>query len=134
VNSTTITANLVITNGATLGARNVTVATAGGSATKTAAFSVVATPPTPTLTAISPASHNRGGFGFLMMFTGTNLVTGATVTFNGTGVSSTALLATSPTTATSFVTISNSAAQTSRDVTVANGGGSATLSGAFKVN
>ncbi len=67
---TSITTNFVIAGNATLGARTVTVGTSGGT-TAAVTFTVVAKPPTPTLTSISPITGSRGST-VAVTLTGTN--------------------------------------------------------------
>jgi len=67
---TSITTNFVIAGNATLGARTVTVGTSGGT-TAALTFTVVAKPPTPTLTSISPITGSRGST-VAVTLTGTN--------------------------------------------------------------
>jgi Bacterial Ig domain len=81
--ASTITATFTIAANATLSTRNVSVTT-GGITTGTVAFAVTAPPP-PTLTSIAPGSHARGGGAFPVTLTGSNFVTGATVTVSGGG-------------------------------------------------
>ncbi len=87
VDATTITATFTIATGAATGARNVTVTT-GGITTNAVSFTVQSPPP-PTLSSISPASHTRGGGPVPVTLTGGNFVDGARVTVSG-GVTVTA--------------------------------------------
>ena len=127
VSDTTITANLVIATGATVGAHNVSV-TAPGGTTNTEPFTVLG----PTLTSISPINglHNTL---VNVTLTGTNL-TGATgVTVSGSGVTATNVVAVNPTTVTATFTITNGAARTARSVSVTTPNGN-TGNVAFTVN
>jgi hypothetical protein len=82
----------------------------------------------PTLTSISPATHTRGGAGFTVTLTGTNL-TGAnavTVTRPGggaVGITVTNVTAVNATTVTATFTISATANQSARNVSVTTTGG-----------
>jgi hypothetical protein len=88
------------------------------------AFSAVATP-APTITSLSPASGATSG-GTLITITGTNFVSGATVTFGGAAATnvvvsnSTSITALTPagTAGTAFVTVTNPSGQSA---TLANG-------------
>jgi hypothetical protein len=120
--ATTITATCTITSTAALTARNVTATTPNGTTnTLTGAFRVTG----PTVTAISPAAHARGGAAFVVTITGTDLQGATAVTFSGTGVTATVTGTPTSTTVTANVTITATAAQTARTVRVntPSGGG-----------
>ena len=132
----TITATFTIGSNAatTVGPRNVTVTTAGGSATLNNGFTVQ-NPPPPTLTSISPNSHARGGFlGFPVTLTGTNFVPGSTIAVSGGGFTITNVTVVSSTQLTATFRISGTATRSARNVTVTTPGGSATLTNGFTVN
>ncbi len=115
--ATSVTAK---TPAGTAGAKNVVITTAGGTVTRTNAFTYVATP---SVLAISPIAGPLSG-GTLITMTGTNL-TGATVKVGGnaaTGVTATATTITATTPAGSAG---------AKDVVVTTVGGSFTLPGAF---
>jgi hypothetical protein len=83
--ATSITTNFVIAGNATLGARNVTVTTAGG-VTAPATFTIVVKPPVPTLTSITPNTGSRGNT-VAVTLVGTNFsAAGLAVNVSGTGV------------------------------------------------
>jgi hypothetical protein len=120
VSSTSITAT---TPAHAAGAVNVVVTDSGGSGTLTNGFTYVGSPPT--ITTISPSSGSTNG-GTVVTITGTNFVSGATVTFGGTAatgvtvVSSTSITATTPAHAAGAV-----------NVVVTDSGGSGTLTNGF---
>jgi len=96
VSSTSITA---VTPAHAAGLVSVVVTTATGTGTKTSAFTYVN--PAPTISGVSPISGTSNG-GTIVTITGSNFITGATVTFGTTAatavtfVSSTSLRATAP--------------------------------------
>lgn len=120
VSGTSITAT---TPAHAAGAVNVVVSESSGSATLTNGFTYVSSPPT--VTAVSPNSGSTSG-GTAVTITGTNFVSGATVTFGGTAatnvtvVSSTSLTATTPAHAAGAV-----------NVVVTDSNGSGTLTNGF---
>jgi hypothetical protein len=120
VNSTTVTASFAIASNAALGARNVSVATPGGTATGVT-FAVTA-PVVPTLTSVTPNTGVRGT-SVPVNLVGTGFAAGMTAAISGTGVTSTAVTVTSPTTATATFTITAGATTGSRNVTVRTVGG-----------
>jgi hypothetical protein len=133
LNASTITATLTIAGNAPATARTISVTT-GGFTTNTVPFTVTSPPP-PTLTAISPASHTRGGGAFPVTLTGSNFTTGSTVAVSGGffgGVIVTGVTVMSSTTITANFTILAGAPQTSRNVTVTTPGGTSSAV-AFKV-
>jgi Bacterial Ig domain len=75
VSATQLTASFAITNSATLGARTVTVTSAGGTS-GSVTFTVTAAPPPPLLSSITPANGGRG-LSVSVTLAGANL-TGAT--------------------------------------------------------
>jgi hypothetical protein len=75
VSATQLTANFAIANSATLGARTVTVTSAGGTS-GSATFTVTAAPPPPALSSINPTNGGRG-LSVSVTLAGANL-TGAT--------------------------------------------------------
>ena len=120
VSGTSITAT---TPAHAAGAVNVVVSESSGSATLTNGFTYVSSPPT--ITTISPNSGSTNG-GTAVTITGTNFISGATVTFGGTAasnvsvVSSTSITATTPAHAAGAV-----------NVVVADSNGSGTLTNGF---
>ncbi len=82
----------------------------------------------PTLTSISPATHTRGGAGFTVTLTGTNLTGASAVTVTrpgggGVGITVTNVTAVNATTVTATFTISGTANRSARNVTVTTPGG-----------
>ena len=121
VSATSVTATFTITGTATLGARNVTVTTAGG--TSNAVTFTVTAPPAPTLTSISPATGARGTLVLPVTLTGTNLTGASAITVSGTGVTVSGLTVVNATTVTANFTISATATQSARTVSVTTPGG-----------
>jgi len=124
VNSTTfvdtshVTANITISPTATVGLRNVTVTNTDSQAdTCTGCFSV--TLPAPAISSVSPTSGHQGTT-IDVTVTGSNFVSGATVTFSGTGITKNSTTFTDSSHITVNITISPSATVSSRDVTVTN--------------
>jgi len=120
MNSTTITATFGISSGATLSSRDVRVTSLGvqSAVNPNDTFTVQGA----TLTSISPNAHTRGGVGFTVTLTGTNL-TGATavnVTRPGgaVGITVSNVTPVNATTVTATFTISGTAVQSGRNVTV----------------
>lgn len=139
VNTTTLTSstelvvNITVSATATSGAKDVVLKTAGGTVTKTAAFTVVNA--APTVASISPTNGARGAT-VSVAITGTGFETGVTSVSFGTGITVNSLTVTSATQATASIAISATAATGARDVVVTNaapGGGSVTLTGGFTV-
>ena len=122
--STSLATTLTIDPSATLGDRDVTVATAGGSSAPRT-FSIVAPSPSlPTLTDVSPQSA-VAGTSVSLLLSGTNFVTGATtVSIGGTGVVIAAIQVVDSSTLTATVTIDAAATLGSRAVIVTTAGGS----------
>ena len=149
-NSTTqLTASLSVASDAAPGARDVTVTNPNSgrqrprrqrrgrrrSATLAAGFTVTATPPPVTVTAVNPTILNRGATNRVVTVTGSGFAAGATVAFSGTGVTTGAVTVTSPTQLTVPVTVASTATPGARDVTVSVPAvGSATLANGFTVN
>jgi hypothetical protein len=120
---TSLTANFAIDAAAPVGARNVTVTTAGGtSAFVTFAVNAPAAG-APTLTAISPAQGTQGAT-VAVTLTGTNFVAGATtVTISGAGVTVSNVTVASTTSLTANFAVDTAAAVGARNVTVTTTGG-----------
>jgi hypothetical protein len=78
----TVPTNL-ITSAAT---PSVTVVNPGGAASGGVTFSVTSNAPAPSLSALTPNSAAAGGAAFTLSATGTNFVSGATVTWGGTAL------------------------------------------------
>lgn len=135
--STSLTAQIVISQSAALGPRDVTVSTAapgGGESTLTGAFSVVN--PVPTITSISPTSGTRGK-SLNVVVTGTDYYSGVTSLSLGNGITVDSVVVLSNTQLQARLSIAYDASGGARDVSVTNaapGGGSATLTGSFTVN
>jgi hypothetical protein len=129
VNATTVTATFTVGATAGLSARTVTVATPSGNASLTAAFTVVS----PTLTAINPTSHTRGGAGFTVTLTGTHLTGTTGVVVSGTGVSVSNVSVVDDSTVTATFTIAGTAGRTTRNVHTVNAGGATSGNLSFTV-
>jgi hypothetical protein len=103
VSSTRLEAAIPASDVATAGTANVTVfnPAPGGGTSNTATFTIQASNPVPTITAINPSSAVAGSGGFTLTITGTNFVNSSVVRWNGsdrptTFVSSTQLTAAIP--------------------------------------
>ena len=129
VNATTVTATFTVGATAGLSARTVTVATPSGNASLTAAFTVVS----PTLTAINPTSHTRGGAGFTVTLTGSHLTGTTGVVVSGTGVSVSNVSVVDDSTVTATFTIAGTAGRTIRNVHTVNAGGATSGNVSFTV-
>jgi hypothetical protein len=116
-----------VTPAGTAGARSVQVANPDGqSSTLANAFTYTTSAPSPTLTAISPASGGTAG-GTAVTLTGTNFSAGATVTIGGAAATSVVVAS-----ATSITAVTPAGTAGARDVRVTlSGGQSATLTGGF---
>ncbi len=122
--STQLTTSVTIDAAATIGARNVTVTTGGGTSNPLGfAITATPTPNPPTLTSISPNSGVVGTTVGSLTLTGTNFVPSATVAVSGTGVTVGNLNVTSPTQLITSFTIDPSATTGSRNVTVTTADG-----------
>jgi hypothetical protein len=120
--ATSITTTFTIAANAPLGARNVTVGTAGGT-TAALTFTVVAKPPVPTLTSITPNSGARGNT-VAVTLVGTNFsAAGLGVNVSGTGVTATNVTFVDATHVTANLVIAPTASLTGRNVTVTTAGG-----------
>jgi len=120
--ATSITTNFVIAGNATLGARTVTVGTAGGT-TAALTFTVIAKPAVPTLTSIAPNSGTLGNT-VAVTLTGTNFsAAGLAVNVSGTGVTATNVTFVSATQVTANFVIAPNATLSARNVTVTTAGG-----------
>ena len=116
-----------VTPAGTAGARSVLVTNPDGQASTLAnAFTYTTPTPSPTLTAITPATGSTAG-GTAVTLTGTNFAAGATVTINGTAATSVVIVS-----ATSMTAVTPAGAAGARDVRVTlSGGQAATLTGGF---
>jgi hypothetical protein len=112
VNSTTVTATFAITAGATLGARNVTVVTPGGTSGNVT-FTVLGA----TLTSIAPNAGVRNT-AVNVTITGTTLGGATAVNVSGTGVTVSNVVFVNGTTITATFTIAVGATLGARNVTV----------------
>jgi hypothetical protein len=130
-NDIAITANISITAGAALTARNVTVTNADATTgTLAASFTITLNPPSPA--SIAPTGDKQGYTGNVTV-TGTNFSTG-TLSFSGTGITVNSYSVQNATTITANITIGLTAATTARDVVVTNSDAqTATLAAAFTV-
>ena len=117
--ATQITATFTISGTAATGANNVTVTTNGGTSN---GVSFTVNPPAPTLTAASPNSGAQGAT-VPVTVTGTNFVTGATVSPGNSGITVSGLTVVSSTQITATFTISGTAATGANNVTVTTSGG-----------
>lgn len=127
--ATSLTADFAVGSSAALGARTVTVTTAGGTS-GTQTFTV--NPPAPTLTAVSPTTGVQGNT-VAVTLTGTNFVAGATVGVSGSNVTVSNVTVASGTSLTADFAIASGAALGDRDVTVTTSGGT-TAAKTFTVN
>ncbi|MCX6142179.1 MAG: T9SS type A sorting domain-containing protein [Ignavibacteriales bacterium] len=133
---TSLTAQIDITRGASLGARSVSVtnsAPGGGTATLPSAFTV--NNPVPTLSSVLPSSGIRGTT-LSVTLQGTGFFSGVTSISFGDSISVSSLIVVNPTTLTAQLTIKAGAAPGIRGISVTNvgpGGGTSTLPAAFAV-
>jgi 6-phosphogluconolactonase (cycloisomerase 2 family) len=118
-NTTSLTADLVIAADATLGARTVTVTTAGGTS---AAQSLTINAPPPTLSALSVSSGVVGS-SVQLTLTGTEFIPGASVLVSGTGVTVGNVVVTNTGSIAALLTIDANAAVGPRSITVVTAGG-----------
>jgi hypothetical protein len=135
VNSaTTATANITIQNGATLGARTVTLTTGAEIVALNNGFTV--TSGTATLLSVTPNSGQQGQNIATVVIVGqnTNFVQGTTVANFGAGITVNSLTVNSATTATANITIQGSAAAGLRNITMTTTTEVATLNNGFTVN
>jgi YVTN family beta-propeller protein len=123
VSSTSVTVDFGIAADATLGERNVTVSTVGGTS---GAKSFTVLPPIPTITSLS-ATTGVIGTAVSDTLTGTNFVAGATVNLSGTGVMVSNVSVLSATSIAATFTIASDATLGGRDVTVTTSGGTSGL-------
>ena len=92
VSATQLTAAVPANLIAQPGTAQITAQNTGGAVSN--AVTLTITPPTPTLTSVSPSSVTAGGPAFTLTVTGTNFLTGATVSFNSTALITTFVSAT----------------------------------------
>jgi hypothetical protein len=138
VNSTTftdashVTANITISSSAALSSRDVTVTNPDTqAATCPGCFTVIL--PAPTATSVSPTT-GEAGTTLDVTVTGTNFVSGATVSFSGTGITVNSTTFTDSSHVKANITISPSATPGARNVSVTNPDTqSATCGGCFTV-
>ncbi len=124
-----ITANITIVVGAEIGARDVSVTTAGGSFVLPDRFTVRQA--LPTITSVSPG-QDRQAAALNVTVTGTNL-SGASEVRLGAGIAVNSFTVLSASQISVKITIAADAAPGPRDVSVAAQGGSFTLPGGFTV-
>jgi hypothetical protein len=129
-----VTANITITSGAALGARNVVVTTGAASATATNGFTVNAAP---TVVSANPNTGNLGQASLNVVLTGSGTTwlngTGTLAATFGAGVTVNSIVASSDTSATANVAIDPAATLGSRNVTVTKGTETAVGTGIFTV-
>jgi parallel beta-helix repeat protein len=130
--SVKITASITIDGSTLVGARDVSVTTPSGVATKASGFTVVSqSTPAPTVSSLSPAKGSRGKT-LTVTISGTNFYGAAAVRF-GAGITVEDFTANSSTEITAEITIDADAAKGARDVSVTIGGVTATNTGGFTV-
>jgi hypothetical protein len=131
--ATKLTAHIVVSAGASLGARDITVVNPDGG-TGMCAGCLTVNPP-PTITTIDPPSRPRAASHQLIAITGTGYQAGVKASIAGGGVTVNSVTRNDPTSLTLAVSISNTAAIGARDLTITNpDGGAATCTGCFTVN
>jgi len=128
--SSQITASIAIGNSATLGARDVSVTTPGGTVTKTSGFTV--NQASVSITSVSPNQGNQGETRDITI-TGAYF-TGATAVSFGSGITVSSFTVNSSSQITANITISSSATLGDRDVSVSTPGGMSTKTSGFTVN
>jgi hypothetical protein len=133
---TSATVLVTVASGAATGARDLTYTTAGGSATKTNAVTVVSV--SPTIVSISPTNIDVPSAGTTLTVTGTNFgVADTFVLESASGVSLSNVQVGSTTSMTGTVTVQSGTTPVRLDVTVqqsaAAGGQTATLTDALKI-
>jgi hypothetical protein len=131
--ATSLSVNISIASGATVGTRTITVTNGDGSVvTSGSIFTVNAAP---TVTAVSPSSRAQGTSNQSLTVTGTNFITGATATFSATGITVNSTTFVNATSLTVNVTVASNAATGAGTISVLNGDGSTATSGSiFTVN
>ena len=131
--ATSLSVNISISSGATVGTRTITVTNGDGSVvTSGSIFTVNAAP---TVTAVSPSSRAQGTSNQSLTVTGTNFITGATATFSATGITVNSTTFVNATSLTVNVTVASNAATGAGTISVLNGDGSTATSGSiFTVN
>ena len=130
VNSDTqMTASIAISSSATLGVRDVSVATPGGTATKTSGFTVNQV--SPTITSVSPNQGNQGDT-LDVAITGICL-TGATSVSFGLGIAVNSFTVDSDTKIVVNITISGTATAGIRDISATTPEGTGILTSGFTV-
>jgi hypothetical protein len=129
-----LTANVTIAGSAAVGARTVTVTNSDGQSGSLAnGFTVIASAPAPTVTALNPASGSQGQ-SLAVTVSGSNFVSGATCSV-GAGITVTSCAYGSASQLTANLVIAASAAVGPRTVTVTNPDGqSGSLAAAFTVS
>jgi hypothetical protein len=128
--SSEISANITISNSAMPGARDVSVTTPGGIATKTSIFTINQV--TPTITSVSPNQANQGET-LDVIITGTYFTDATAVSF-GSGITVNSFTVDSPSQITAVITIGSSATPGTRDISLIIPGGTVTKAGGFTVN
>jgi uncharacterized protein (TIGR03437 family) len=113
---------------ATAGTASLTVANWGGAVSN--AVTITISPPTPTITSITPTSAAAGGPGFTLSVVGAGYLSGATVQWNGSALTTTFV---APSQLNATVPASLIATQGTANVTVINPGGAVSNTAAFAV-
>jgi len=133
VDDTTLVANISVSNGASLGAYDVTVTDPGfGVGACIGCFSVNGGP---TVTNTSPSSRGAGAINQVVAVNGTGFAPGSTVTFGGSGISLSNTSYVSPTQLLVTMSIAPGTLNGPRSVTVVNSdGGQGSCAACFTVN
>ena len=131
--STSATANITVQNGASLGARTVSMTTGTEVASLASGFTVTAG--TPVLTTVNPNTGQQARTGESIALTGqfTHWVQGTTTASFGAGITVATLTINSATTATASLNIDAAAALGARNVTLTTGAEVVTLTNGFTV-
>ena len=131
--ATSATANITVQNGASLGARTVSLATGAQVVTLTNGFTVTAG--TPVLTIVNPNTGQQGQTGESIALTGqfTHWVQGTTVASFGAGITINSLTVNTATSATANITVQNGASLGARTVSMTTGAEVVTLTNGFTV-
>ena len=129
--ATQITANITIAADATLGLRDVSVTTPGGTGIRAGGFNVLQAPPT--VTSVRPNSGFRGQQNIYVSING-NYFTGATAVSFGAGITVNNFGVFSDTWILTRISIAANATPGLRDVSVTTPGGTMALAGGFTVS
>jgi hypothetical protein len=129
--STRITATLTIVASATVGVRNVSVSSTGGTSNP-ATFTVNAATPVPALTSVSPSGGAQGS-AVNVTLTGTNFAAGATVGGSGNGLTVSNVVVASATQIKATFTLTSTATTGGHNIFVTTGGGNSNVQ-TFTIN